>query len=107
MVIRKRLRAILFPILLYSLCGAADAYFIRHAVNDDRGLKTDAIYEGQIANLRDNLKNLQQQRQEWEHKIALLSGKTIDRDLLEEEAYARLGRVGKNDVVVILDSASR
>jgi cell division protein FtsB len=103
MVIRRRLRAILFPLLLYALSGAADTYFIWHAVNDERGLKTNEDYEQQIASLRQNLKNLQDESGRWSRRIALLSGATIDRDLLEEEARARLGRVDKDDLVVILD----
>ncbi len=104
MVIRRRVRAILFPLLLYVLSGAADAYFIWHAVNDQRGLKTNEDYERQIASLRQNLTNLQGESERWGRKIALLRGTTIDRDLLDEEARARLGRVDKNDLVVILDN---
>jgi cell division protein FtsB len=107
MVIRRRLRAILFPLLLYSLSGAADTYFIWHAVNDERGLKTNEDYERQIASLRLNLKNLQGESERWGRRIALLSGATIDRDLLEEEVRARLGRADKNDLIVILDPSAR
>ncbi len=107
MVIRRRLRAILFPLLLYFLSGAADTYFIWHAVNDERGLKTNEDYERQIASLRLNLKNLQNEGERWGRKIALLRGETIDRDLLEEEARARLGRADKNDLIVILDPNAR
>lgn len=107
MVIRRRLRAILFPLLLYAFSGAADAYFLWHAVNDERGLKANEDYERQIAALRQTLKGLRDQSQSWARRVALLRGTTIDRDLLEEEAYARLGRVGKNDLVVILDPSGR
>lgn len=103
MVIRRRLRAILFPLLLYGFSGAADAYFIWHAVNDERGLRTNEDYERQIASLRQDLQNLQSESTRWSRKIALLRGATIDRDLLDEEARARLGRVDKDDLVVILD----
>jgi cell division protein FtsB len=107
MVIRRRLRVILFSLLLYNLSGAADAYFIWHAVNDERGLKTNEDYERQIGNLRQDLQGLQDQSRSWGRRIALLSGATIDRDLLEEEARARLGRVDKNDLIVFLDGAAR
>lgn len=103
MVIRRRLRAILFPLLLYGFSGAADAYFIWHAVNDERGLRTNEDYERQIASLRQDLQNLQSESTRWSRKIALLRGATIDRDLLDEEARARLGRADKDDLVVILD----
>lgn len=107
MVIRRRLRAILFPLSLYCLSGAAGTYFIWHAVNDERGLKTNEDYERKIASLREELHNLQGEQQRWERKIALLRGATIDRDLLDEEVRGRLGRVGKDDLIVILDQGNR
>jgi cell division protein FtsB len=107
MVIRRRLRAILFPLALYFVSGTADAYFIWHALNDERGLKTNEDYERQIASLRENLTYLQGENASWGKRIALLSGEKIDRDLLEEEARARLGRVDKNDLIVILNQDDR
>jgi cell division protein FtsB len=102
MVVRRRLRAVLFPLALYCLSGAAGSYFLRHAVNDDRGLHVNEEYERQISSLRSKLEDKEQERQAWTRRIALLSGATIDRDLLDEEARARLGWVDKNDVIVIL-----
>jgi cell division protein FtsB len=107
MVIRKRLRAVVFPLVLYCLSGAADTYFIWHAVNDERGLKTNEDYERQIASLRGNLTDLQSDSTSWARRIALLRGATIDRDLLDEEARARLGRADKNDLIVFLDAGAR
>lgn len=106
MVIRRRLRTVLSALLLYTLSGAASSYFIWHALNDERGLKTQEDYERQIASLRQNLQSLQQESHVWEHKISLLRGQTIDRDLLDEEARARLGRVDKDDLVVMLGPAT-
>jgi len=107
MVIRRRFRVIFFSLLLYSLSGGADAYFIWHAVNDERGLKTNEDYERQIGSLHQDLQDLQDQSRSWARRIALLRGETIDHDLLEEEARARLGRVDKNDLIVLLDGAAR
>ncbi len=107
MVVRRRLRAVLFPLLLYGFSGAADAYFIWHAVNDDRGLKTNEIYQRDIASLRENLTNLNAEQRRWERRVALLSGRTIDRDLLDEEARARLGLADKNDLIVFLNPQMR
>jgi cell division protein FtsB len=107
MVVRRRVRAILYAVQLYAFSGAADAYFIWHAVNDDRGLKVNEIYQRQIASLSQNLAGLKSDRQRWERRIALLTGPTIDRDLLEEEARARLGRADKNDLIVFLDPQAR
>jgi cell division protein FtsB len=106
MVVRRRLRKILFPLALYCISGAIGSYFVWHAVNGERGLKTKEDYDRKIASLQDELRSLQHEQQVWEAKIDLLHGSTIDRDLLDEEARAQLGRVHKNDLVVILPSDS-
>jgi len=102
MVVRKRWRAILYPLFLYCVSGAAGGYFVWHAVNGERGLKTKDEYEHRIASLREQLQDLKQDRALWEHRIALMKGDAIDRDLLEDQARALLGRVDKNDLVVFL-----
>ena len=102
MVIYRRLRAALFPLALYSVSGAIGGYFVWHAVNGERGLKTKDEYEHRIAALRDELEGLKSAHALWNHKIALLSGRAIDRDLLDEEARALLGRVNRSDLVVFL-----
>jgi cell division protein FtsB len=102
MVVRRRLRAVLFPLALYCLSGAAGSYFLWHAVNDDRGLRVNEDYERQIKALQAQLDAKEQERQAWTRRIALLSGATIDQDLLDEEARARLGLANQNDLIVIL-----
>ncbi|QAY96773.1 septation inhibitor protein [Methylovirgula ligni] len=102
MVVRRRLRAILFPLALYCLSGAAGSYFLWHAVNDERGLHANANYELQIKSLQTQVDEKEKERRAWERRIALLSGRAIDRDMLDEEARARLGRVDKDDLIVFL-----
>jgi cell division protein FtsB len=107
MVVRRlRLRAILFPLALYCVSGSIGAYFVWHAVNGERGLKTKEDYERKIASLQQELHDLQGERQIWQARIDLLKGTTIDQDLLDEEVRSRLGRVHKNDLVVILSDAT-
>ena len=102
MVIYRRARATLYPLALYCVSGAIGAYFVWHAVNGERGLKTDDEYEHKITALRGELEGLKSKHALWKHRIALLSGRAIDRDLLDEEARALLGRVNRNDLVVFL-----
>ncbi len=102
MVVRRRLRAILFPLCLYCVSGAAGGYFLWHAVNGERGLKTKDEYQLKIAGLQTQLRELQEDRAHWRHRIELVNGAIIDADLLDEEARQLLGRVGKNDLVVFL-----
>jgi len=105
MVSHRRVRAFLYPLVLYCVSGAVAGYFIWHAVNGERGLKTKDEYEQRIATLRDQLRGLKDERAVWERKIALMKGAAIDRDLLEDEARSLLGRVDRNDLIVFLPRA--
>ncbi len=102
MVVRTRLRGILLPLLLYCVAGGIGSYFIWHAINGERGLKTSEEYERTIALLRTEYAAVETERLQWQHRIDLMRGETIDRDLLEEEARVLLDRVHKNDLVVFL-----
>jgi cell division protein FtsB len=107
MVIYKRLRATLYPLALYCVSGAIGGYFVWHAVNGERGLKTKDEYEHKIASLRGELEELKLEHASWGHRIALLSGREIDRDLLDDEARVLLDRVNRNDLVVFLPRAQK
>jgi cell division protein FtsB len=107
MVVYRRARAILYHLALYCISGAIGGYFVWHAVNGERGLKTKDEYEHKIANLRSELDDLKLEHAAWDHRIALLSGREIDRDLLDEETRKLLGRVNKNDLVVFLPQAQK
>jgi cell division protein FtsB len=107
MVIRRRLRAILYPVLLYSVSGAVGAYFLWHAINGERGLKTRLEYEQRIAVLQDDLRRIETEQAKWEHRISLLKGEVIDRDLLDETARTVLGRLDRNDLVILLPRQAR
>jgi cell division protein FtsB len=102
MVTHRRLRAILFPLCLYSVSGVAGGYFVWHAVNGERGLKTQDQYQLKIAGLQAQLGDLQKERELWRHRIELVNGAIIDRDLIDEETRALLGRADKNDLIVML-----
>lgn len=107
MVIRTRLRAILFPILLYALSGSIAGYFVWTAVNGQRGLKTRLEYRRKMADLQSELNGLESERQGWERRIALIQSAAVDRDLLDEEARSILGRVSDRDLVVFLNDRGR
>jgi cell division protein FtsB len=102
MVVRTRWRAILYPLVLYALSGAASSYFVWTALNGDRGLKTKVEYKKQIAALRNDLDGLRAEHALWDHRISLMRSEAIDRDLLEEQARLKLDYVDPRDVVVFL-----
>ncbi|QFU16440.1 FtsB family cell division protein [Microvirga thermotolerans] len=102
MVIRRRARRILIPLVLYSISAAVVAYFVHHAHSGARGFQAREQYEAQAAELNKELAALKTERTDWERRIALLRSEQIDRDLLEERARIVLGRVHRNDLVIIL-----
>ena len=104
MVIRKRLRAILFPLTLYGVAGAVSAYFISTANTGERGIQTKLEYKREIAALRGQLEDLKADRGRWAHRVVMLRSENVDRDLAEEEARAKLDYVDPRDVMVFESS---
>ncbi|HYF56752.1 MAG TPA: septum formation initiator family protein [Salinarimonas sp.] len=101
MVVRKRARAFILPLVLYGIAAALVGYFVHHAHNGSRGLEAKRTLKAQIAGLSGDLAVVKAERAEWDRRIALLRSDQIDRDLLEERARTMLGRVHRNDLVII------
>lgn len=102
MVIRRRLRSILFPLALWAASGSVSTYFIWHAVNGNRGLKAKVTYRAEVKTLLEEQAGLKVDRERFERRIAMLRAESVERDILEEEARVQLGRVHRNDVVVFI-----
>lgn len=101
MVVRRRARKILIPLLVYSVSAGVVGYFVHHAHSGARGIEAREQFEAQAARLTRELEAVKTERADWERRIALLRSDQIDRDLLEERARVMLGRVHRNDLVII------
>ncbi len=101
MVVRRRARRFLVPLALYGVSAAAVGYFVHHAHHGSRGLEAKRALKVQVYERNQELEQLRQERREWERRIALLRSDQIDRDLIEERARVVLGRVHRNDLVII------
>jgi cell division protein FtsB len=101
MVIRRRVRRILIPLVLYSISAAMVGYFMHHAHSGARGVEARQQFETQADALTKELDAVKTERVDWERRIALLRSDQIDRDLLEERARVMLGRVHRNDLIII------
>jgi cell division protein FtsB len=101
MVVRKRARRVLIPLMLYGIAAAVVGYFVHHAHTGARGLQAKQRYKIQAYQIGQELEALKTDRAEWERRIALLRSDQIDRDLLEERARITLGRVHRNDLVIV------
>ena len=100
MVVRTRIRAILFPLVLYAVSGSMSAYFIQTAYNGDRGIRTKDEYKKQIFALRQDLDRLKSEHGHWEHRVVLMRSDGLDRDLAEEQARLKLDYVDPRDLVI-------
>jgi cell division protein FtsB len=103
MVVKTRARAILLPIVFYLVSGGVSGFFVYQASIGDRGLHAKAHYQAQMTALTAQLTALQDEHKALQHKVDLMRADAVDRDLLDEEARAKLDRVDKNDLVVFTD----
>jgi cell division protein FtsB len=99
-VVRTRLRSIVLPIVFYLVLGVASFYLVWGASNGEHGLNAKAEYEAEAGALRAQLAALKEERARWERRVADLRPESVDRDLLDEEAHAKLDRVGRDEVVI-------
>ena len=107
MFIRRRWRAIDFPLVLYAVSGSVTSYFVWHAVNGGRGLKAQDEYQARQEALSQELAELRTERAAWDRRVAMLRAESVDRDLLDEQTRSMLGRVHKNDLVIMLPQARK
>ncbi len=101
MVVRRRLRAFLIPLVLYSVAAGAVYYFMYHAQHGSRGIETKVALKAQIVALEVELAELKADRKDWERRVAMMKTDNVDRDLLEERARLTLNRLHRNDVVIM------
>jgi cell division protein FtsB len=101
MVVRRRFRAFLIPLVLYAGAAAAVGYFIQSAKSGNRGLLAKQALKIQVFELRRELETVSAEYADWDRRLALLRADQVDRDLLEERARTVLGRVHKNDLVIV------
>ncbi|RYE52214.1 MAG: septum formation initiator family protein [Hyphomicrobiales bacterium] len=101
MVIRRGLRSVLVTLALYLVSSAVVGYFLFHAQHGARGLETSVGLREKLGEMEAELASLNGERQDWEKRLGLMRDEAIDRDLLEERARAVLGRIHRNDVVVM------
>jgi cell division protein FtsB len=102
MAVKTRARAILIPIVFYLVLGSASAWLVWGASQGDRGLEAKAQYDAEAEQLRVQLTQLQTDHERWRRRVESMRSEAVDRDLLDEEARAKLDRVGKDDVVIFV-----
>ena len=104
MVVRTRLRSIVLPIAFYLVLGVTSGYLVWGASNGEHGLNAKLKFDAEAAELMAQLSVLKDERARWERRVASLRPASVDRDLLDEEAHAKLDRVAKDEVVIFTES---
>ena len=101
------LRSLALPFGVHGLAALLSCYFVWQGLNGNRGLKAGEEYQQQLEKLRYERNFLKMQRLQWEQRVALIRGETVDSDILDEAARSQLSRVHKNDVVILTPRGAR
>ena len=101
MVIRRGVRSVLIALALYLVSGGAVGYFMFHAQHGSRGLEARGGLQESLRAMQGELAGLTGERKGWEQRLTLVRDEAVDRDLLDEQARNMLGRVHRNDLVLM------
>jgi len=101
------MRNFALPFGLHGLAALLSCHFVWEGLNGHRGLKAGEEYQQQLDKLRYERNFLKMQRLQWEQRVALIRGETVDADILDEAARSQLDRAHKHDVVILTPRASR
>jgi cell division protein FtsB len=102
MVTRKRLRAVLNALALYTIAALVIGYFGVNAYSGNHGLRARQDLDQQIAQLSDELESLKAERATWERRVALLRPQSIDPDMLDERARVLLNYADPRELTLRL-----
>jgi cell division protein FtsB len=102
MVTRKRFRAVLNALALYTIAALVIGYFGVNAYSGNRGLRAKQDLNQQIAELTAELDGLKAERASWERRIVLLKAESIDPDMLDERARILLNYADPRELTLRL-----
>lgn len=103
MIIRTRRRRIGFVLAFQAVAWGASAYFVHSAQVGDRGLIAKNEAKAKMDEIGGKIAEMRAERLAWERRVGQLSGKEIDRDLLDERQRAALNYTHRNDLVIFWD----
>lgn len=95
--IKHRSRQIILPVVGLGLIG----YFAYHSIQGERGLLSYLRIDAEVSRTEARLEKLAATRQELEHRVALLHPKSLDTDMLDEQARYTLNYAKPNEVIIV------
>jgi len=75
-------------------------YLSFHAVSGDRGVYAMFKEKRKIAMLKDEISKLRAEREMLERRTHLLNAKSLDLDMLDEQAHRVLGLAGHDEIMI-------
>jgi len=100
MVTRKRFRAVLNALALYTIAALVIGYFGVNAYSGNRGLRAQQDLDQQITQLSRELAALKAERANWDRRVSLLKPESIDPDMLDERARALLDYADPRELIL-------
>jgi cell division protein FtsB len=101
MVTRRKLRAFLTTLGLYTGCALIIGYFGVNAFTGNLGLRAKQDLDQQFVQLSNELAELKLERSEWDHRVKLLRSESIDPDMLDERARVVLNYLDPRDLILM------
>ena len=102
MVTRRRFRAVLNVLALYSIAAMVIGYFGVNAYSGNHGLRAKQDLDQEIARLGGELETLRAERVKWERRVSLMKPESIDPDMLDERARTLLDYAHPRDLILRL-----
>ncbi len=90
-IVLRAFRTLFFAALVF--------YFSYHTVSGDKGIVAMVKLQQQVSVASAEMKEVMETRERLEHKVSMMYARSLDADLLEEQAKKFLGHAKPNEVV--------
>ena len=101
MIIRTRPRRIAVLFAFHALAWGMTSYFLMSAQTGERGLIAKREAKVKMDEISEKIAELKAERHALERRVGQISGRVVDRDLLDERQREMLTIVHANDVVIL------
>lgn len=85
-----------------ALGACVVGYFLYHTVQGDRGWLSMLRLQQQVNTAESSLSQLQNERQEIEHRVQLMRPDSLDPDLLNEKSHELLNYSKPGEIVILV-----
>ena len=101
MVTRRRFRAFINTLALYTIAALLIGYFGVNAFTGNHGLRARQDLDHEVTQLTGELAALKAERATLERRVSLLRPESIDADMLDERARALLDYSDPRELILL------